>query len=323
MSEVGNSASLQRRIARVLTSYQVGEIVDIKPASHGIENDNFFIKTRDDERIRHFVITFVRQPSNSGHLYTPMLETLFRDGLPVAPPLPANAPIEEPVLLQRRLPGRHTINPTLRQIQGIGRFTARMHRSMARRNLDLPAHPRTHAWLIATTSSWSTALPYLEWRLLEDSIDRIKALLARHDVQDLPRGMIHGDIFRDNVLFNEHALTGVLDFHHASTGFWLFDLAVIANDWCTDTNGRLDPDRAHTLLKSYHQIRGLTEQELWFFSTFTLYAGVCFWVSRIAANRVEQKHQPVRTKNPDEFLDIVTQATRHPLYLDPRILNTS
>ena len=59
-------------------------------------------------------------------------------------------------------------------------------------------------------------------------------------------------MFRDNVLFTERGLTGVVDFHHAATGYLIYDLAVAANDWCNDYDGVLDADRTLALLRAYH-----------------------------------------------------------------------
>lgn len=313
--------SFELEISQAMDQFDVGEVIDCKAAHHGIENANYFIKTRDKERERNFVLTFVQQPSNAGHLYAPMMQALYDQGLPVAPPLKRSIDIAHPILLQQRLPGSHVVNPTHRQIQALGRFTARMHLTMAQTSISLPVFPRTPIWLLRTVEPWLSHVAYTDRVLLADSIDRVSALLQRQDVAALPRGMIHGDLFRDNVLFNERGITGVLDFHHAAAGFWLFDLAVIANDWCTDAQGQLDPDRAQALLKSYHKIRQLQDQELWFFSNFTLYAALCFWVSRLVVDLAAQKQPGIRSKNPKEFQRIVQQHTRHPFYLDPRQLD--
>ena len=318
------------QINDAIRNYNVGELQEYHLAGHGIENANYFVKTQvEDQRSREYVLTFVQQASNAGHLYAPMMEALFAQGLPVAPPLQQSQTStenrdnhEQPILLQYRLPGSHTINPTLRQIEAIGRFTARMHICLARADFKLPAFPRTPEWLQQKTESWLTDLPYGDRRLLQDSLAKVTAFLARQDVHELPNGMIHGDLFRDNVLFNERGLTGVLDFHHAASGFWVFDLAVIANDWCTDNQGGLDPDRTLALLSAYHQVRPIQEQELWFFSSFSLYAALCFWVSRLLTV-LEARTNPekqLRTKDPNEFKRIVLHHLGHPLYIDPRLL---
>ena len=319
MSAVLDNAAQQ--IHDALSHFDVGELLEFQVASHGIENANYFIKTKSPEgRIRQFVLTFVQQTSNAGHLYPRMMHALFEQGLPVAPPLQPNSEMPEAILLQPRLSGSHTINPTQKQIEALGRFTARMHQCMSRTDIRLPAYPRTPMWLQTEIEPWLNQIPFADRRLLSETIDKTANLLTRSDVQALPKGMIHGDIFRDNVLFNERGLTGVLDFHHAADGPWLFDLAVIANDWCTDNHGGLDPDRALSLLTAYHQIRPLREVELWFFSSFAVYAALCFWVSRLTVSLKAQSEHGIRTKNPDEFKRIMAHHLRHPMNLDARLL---
>ncbi len=322
MSAIFNNSETE--ISQALAPFDVGELLEFRASIHGIENANYFIKARKNDRARIYVLTFIRQRPNAGDLYSPMMNALYQHGLPVAPPLQrVSDPSSDklPVLLQTCLSGNHTVNPIQRQIEGLGRFTARMHLCMSQSGLALPAYPRTPKWMRDTIDPWLKGVSYTNRKVLEETINKVDRLLQRGDVISLPRGMIHGDLFRDNVLFNERGLTGVLDFHHASSSYWLFDLAVIANDWCTDSRGRLDPDRTRALLKSYHQIRRLTEQELWFFSSFTLYAALCFWVSRLTVNLAAKSEKGVRSKNSEEFKRIVVEHIGHPLYLDPRIFD--
>ena len=125
-------------------------------------------------------------------------------------------------------------------------------------------------------------LPFNELVLLRDASTKVASMLDRADVHALPHGIVHGDLFRDNALFNEHGLSGVLDFHHAAESYLLFDLAVVANDWCTDVRGVLNPERTTALLMAYHQVRRLTKRELWFLSPASqLYAALAFWLSRL------------------------------------------
>jgi homoserine kinase type II len=139
-------------------------------------------------------------------------------------------------------------------------------------------------------------------------------------VRELPTGIIHADLFRDNVLFNERGLTGVLDFHNAAQGYLIYDLAVAANDWCNDGNGILDPERTLALLRAYHQIRPLTRHELWFFSGFTLYAALVFWLLRLSFAAHPEHAGEVRFNNPEELQRIVEQHSAHFFYLDERLL---
>ena len=139
---------------------------------------------------------------------------------------------------------------------------------------------------------------------------------------DLPGGVIHGDLFRDNVLFNDGTLSGLLDFHHAARGTWLYDVCVIANDWCCDTHGALNRERTMALLRGYHAVRPLTRAELWFFPLFALYAGCAFWLSRLDGTVRARTDRSVRLKNPAEFERIVTEHNAHFFYIDERVLES-
>ncbi len=195
-----------------------------------------------------------------------------------------------------------------------------MHERMRRSAVVLPTYPRDTEWLQQRAGMVAGYLPHLDQDLIEMSVTGVASMLARTDVQGLPSGMIHGDLFRDNVLFDGQGLTGVLDFHHAARGYLIYDLAVAANDWCADASGCLDPERTLQLLRDYHQIRPLQPLELWFFPGFALYAALAFWLSRLAVALQQSSAGRVRFKNPDEFRSIVLQQSRHPFYVDPRSL---
>jgi len=221
-----------------------------------------------------------------------------------------------------RLTGRHVFNPTVSQCEAVGRFLGRLHAAARPLTEAAPWHPRNAVWLQEKAAQVDGYLPWDVGCLLNESVTSTTSLLGRTDVRGLPQGVIHGDLFRDNALFTERGLSGVLDFHHAARGFLLFDLAVAANDWCASSDGVLDPDRTLTLLKGYHAIRNLSAPELWYFPAFTLYAALAFWLSRLSVAIRRDPGSKVRSKNPEEFQHIVAQASSHFFYLDPRILDT-
>ncbi len=306
-----------------LASYDIGLLQRFWPAANGIENSNYFVQTQRDGQCREYVLTIMEQPANAGDSYVPMMQALAAGGLPVPEPLP-NIRGEtithidgKPAMLQRRFPGRHIFNPTIKQISALGRFIARMHRTLQDGNISLPEYPRGIRWLAERRDMVRGYIPYTDQRLIETSVTKLESLLQRRDVAQLPRGMIHGDLFRDNLLFNELGLAGVLDFHHAATGYYIYDLAVAANDWCNDSGGGLDIERTTQLLKAYHQIRPLTQEEIWFFPSFALYGALAFWLSRLAVALRRHEAELIRFKNPDEFRNIVQQHLRHPFYLQP------
>ncbi len=314
---------LEQTIAR----YDVGELIRYWPAVNGIENSNYFLRLSRENYEREYVLTIVEQPSHSGAAYVPLLDACGKAGLPVARVIrnsegnPYDELAGKPVLLAPRLAGRHAYNPIVKQIEALASFTARFHLATTRLEFPVPDYPRDANWLVERRAITEGRLPYSSYRLLEDSVARVASLLSRRDVRELPRGVIHGDLFRDNVLFNERGLNGVLDFHHAATGYLIYDLAVIANDWCTDANGTLDPERTVALMRAYNRLRPLTRQELWFFPSFTLYAAVAFWLSRLSVALRTETAGKQRFNNPEEFQRIVQQHSAHSFYLDERLLN--
>jgi homoserine kinase type II len=313
-------------LAVLLAKYGLERLESFWPASHGIENSNYFVRLASNLGPHEVVVTMLEQPASSGPLLVPLLDACDAAGLPVAPIIrnrhgaTTDQINGKPTMVAPRLSGRHVLNPTVRQCESVGRFLARFHLVTAPLAQTAPAYPRNEKWLAQQVDSIRERVPFVDFRLARDATTAIGSLLRRHDVRQLPHGVIHGDIFRDNVLFSERGLTGVLDFHHAAAGQWIYDLAVAANDWCSDNSGLLDPDRTLALLRAYHTIRPLDVVEVWHFPAFALYAATAFWLSRLAVALRRDEGNVVRLKNPKEFQRIVEQHMAHFFYLDARLL---
>lgn len=308
-----------------LTRYEIGRLLRYWPASHGIENTNYFVRTTEGE----FVLTLMEREPFAGAAYFSILDTLAHAGMPVAAPIPdRQGNLSSQVqgrtgILQRRLPGSHVALPTEIQLQALGRLIARLHIESAGISSLVPAHPRDLKWMTDTCASLITRMRYASARLMEESLATVSTLLTRTDVIMLPAGVVHGDIFRDNVLFQDDALCGIIDFHQAARGTWLLDLAIAANDWCCDVTGQLNREKALALLKGYHSQRPLNRQEIWFFSPFRLYAALTFWLARQKVYLQAQQGLPVRSKNPRDMEAIIMMLRRGFHYFDERLFESS
>src|SRR5207237_1347053 len=97
---------------------------------------------------------------------------------------------------------------------------------------------------------------------LIDAENRYQAL---HDDSVLPQGIIHGDLFHDNVLWDAQGNGGVIDFYFACDDVLLYDVAIAVNDWCVNADATLDHERAHAFISGYSEHRPLEEMErsLW------------------------------------------------------------
>ena len=140
--------------------------------------------------------------------------------------------------------------------------------------------------------------------LLEEEL----AYQASRRFPDLPRGPVHADLFRDNALFEEEHLCGVIDFYFAGVDALLFDVAVCANDWCLvapATDGGLDEERTQALLSGYHYARPFTplEREAW--AALLRAAALRFWLSRLYDFHLPRPGTLVHAHDPEHFRKIL------------------
>ena len=308
-------------IAEFLHFYPVGGLDGFKEASEGIENTNYFVRTmHEDGKSAEYVLTLIEAANGSGSDPTDMIKILDRcvaAGLPVPKVIrttKGEAQItlqDKPALLCSKLDGMHVVNPVRAQCAAVGRFLARFHVATTALQAEVDPYVRDVAWLSSKTDLVKFDIPLLDRVDLEATLQTTDDLLARSDVKDLPQSVIHADLFLDNALFNSYGLSGVLDFHHAGSGYCVYDLAVALNDWCRNGDS-LDRLRAIELLRGYSSVRALTQEELRFLPTFLLYAALAFWLSRLVifVRKDLPPHYPV--KDPDVFKRLVKCHTRTP-----------
>jgi homoserine kinase type II len=123
----------------------------------------------------------------------------------------------------------------------------------------------------------------------------------------LPQGLIHGDLFKDNVLFNHGQLSGILDFYNARHDSWLVDLAITANAWSHSQNGEINRDTLNSLLESYQQIRTLTTLELQLLPVMLRASALRFWLSRLEHQLFPRTGQLTQEKDPRLYRYILEQ----------------
>ena len=304
----------------ILKEYDLGSLVNFRETSDGIENSNFIVSvTQNGSPSEHkeYVLTVLEDQSrNNRSLVLATLKRCFVRGLPVPEIVRTSQGAEianwqdREILLSHRILGNHVVLPTQKHCAAIGRFLARAHLILQSIDDDTP-YARDLNWLKNVSETCQDRLQTEERRVLRRAMSLLGSLLERNDVQGLPQGIIHGDLFRDNVLFNQHGLCGVLDFHHAGYGYWLFDLAVAINDWCWE-NGQLDGKKTFAVLREYSNIRKLKAMEHWCFPFFLLYAAVGFWLSRLVISTRDDLPDDYPRKDPQELKNKVLQHLLHP-----------
>ena len=126
---------------------------------------------------------------------------------------------------------------------------------------------------------------------------------------ELPRGVVHADLFRDNALWyrdgDRDHFSGIIDFYYSCDDVLLYDLAVAANDWCNTPNASLDRERVSALLNQYHHHRPLADIEQAFWPVMLRAGALRFWLSRLQDKYFPRPGELVHTKNPDDFKAIL------------------
>ncbi len=282
-----------------LRQYSVGTLVELHGIAAGIENTNYFVTTTHD---RYVLTLFERLPAQDLPFYLNLMAHLARHGIPCPSPIAdrANRLLStlggKPAALVSRLPGANLTQPSPAHCAQVGSVLADMH--VAGHSYDgTLENPRGPKWWRATAPK---VIPYLDQRrrqLLESELD----FQSRHRFQDLTRGPIHADLFRDNVLFDGPRIGGVIDFYFAGVDAWLFDVAVTLNDWCVDADGAIEGARADAYLRAYHAVRPFTAVERDAWPVMLRAAALRFWLSRLHDFHLPRPGELVHAHDPEHF----------------------
>lgn len=292
-----------------LDSFAVGRLVEFEGIAAGVQNSNFFVTTT----LGRYVLTlFEAIPRADLPYYLYLTAHLAHHGLPVPAPV-ANRHNEylgtlsgRPAALVRRLSGRSVTAATPAHCTRVGAMLAGLHRAGQSYGRRQP-NPRGPDWRAAAGQRVLPYLPPDEAAMLEAEL----SWQAQQDFDALPRGVIHADLFRDNVLWDGELIGGVIDFYFAGNDTLLFDVAVTVNDWCTTPDGSLDETRVNAMLTAYGAERPFTDAERQLWPAALRAAALRFWLSRLEDLHLPRGGEMVQVKNPDEFRDILRQRILH------------
>lgn len=290
-----------QELQEFLSQYAIGELISYQGIEAGVENSNFFVNTTQGR----FVLTIFEQHSPAElEYFLQVMQHMAQTHLPIAAPI-ANQAMQllseckaKPTALIACLAGE-TLNqqePTIQQCAAIGEVLANIH--LAGQSFPLKRPPdRGHEWRMQTGQRLLPLVAANDRNLLSQTLERQQRL----NFTDLPNGLIHADLFRDNTLFIRNQLSGVLDWYYACTDYWLYDLAIVVNDWCCFENGALDAERLIVCLQAYQQIRPLTSTEAEQWPNLLEAAALRFWLSRLVAILEPRAGSLVLQKDPLEF----------------------
>jgi homoserine kinase type II len=288
-----------------LSHYSLGELLEYEGISAGIENTNYFVTTSQGQ----YVLTlFEALTADELPYFLELMAHLAEHDVPSAHPIPdeqgkyLRTLNGKPAALVMRLQGHNIETTNQAQCAELGKALGHLHvvgqsYKGYRKNLRGP-----HWWQVTARE----VMP----KLGQDDATLLQAELAfqrQHRFDALPQGVIHADLFRDNALFVDNHLTGIIDFYYACNDLLLYDVAVTVNDWCTLPNGHLDPDRLGALLEGYQTERQFSDAEHEDWPVMLRAAALRFWLSRLKDLHFPREGEITHIKDPTVFQRILEQ----------------
>ena len=303
---------------KLLRQLQLGELHALRGIEGGIENTNYFVTCDEGE----FVLTlFERLTAEQLPFYLHLMKHLAHKGIPVPDPRANKAGdilhtvCGKPAAVVNRLAGRSQLAPEAVHCAAVGGMLARMH--LAGRDYDRQQpNLRGLPW-------WNETVPVVLPHIGPDQAALLRAELAYQNhiaaspaYAALPRGPVHADLFRDNVMFEGEQLTGFFDFYFAGVDSFLFDLAVCLNDWCIDLpTGAHDAHRATAMIDAYQVVRALTAAERSLLPALLRAGALRFWISRLWDYYLPREASMLTPHDPSHFERVLRQRARHPVTL--------
>ena len=250
--------------AEFLRAYDIGTLAELTGIRQGVENSNYYLSTNKGR----FVLTLYEKRVAEEDLpfFIALMEHLAQKNLPSPLPIKTtqgralNHIAGRPAALTSFLYGRAVTRITSTECAALGKALASMHVAvsdfkMKRVNsLSLPGWEK----LFLLTKERANEV----YSGLADILGSELAYLKAHWPKNLPSGIIHADLFPDNVLFDGAQLCGLIDFYFACDDFFAYDLAICLNAWCFESNnGAFNITKARALMAGYEAVRPLTKEE--------------------------------------------------------------
>jgi homoserine kinase type II len=288
-----------------LAAYDIGPAVQLQGIAQGVENSNYLLLT---ERGRYILTLYERRVEPADlPFFLALMDHLAARGVPCPTPLHGRdgealrSLCGRPAAVVSFLDGISPHRVRAPHCAAVGGALAHLHLAGAGFAMMRPNALSVSGWrplFAACRAGADRVLPGLE-----AEIDRELREIEAQWPDDLPRGVIHADLFPDNVFFQGDRLSGIIDFYFACVDIVAYDLAICLNAWCFEPDGAFNITKARQMLAAYRARRAFTPRELAALPLLARGAALRFLLTRLFdwQNRVEGAL--VKPKDPLEYLD--------------------
>lgn len=294
-------------IARFLAEYDIGEVVSFKGIAEGVENTNFLLQTTTAP----FILTLYEKRVNPDDLpfYLGLMDHLSAKGLNCPTPIHGKDGIAlrelcgRPAAITSFLQGMSPRRIQPHHCAGLGAALAELHNAGLEFDMHLPNALSVAGWGSLFESCQDHAddeVPGLG-DMIRDELDFLDANWPH----ELPKGVIHADLFPDNVFFfpGKEEVSGLIDFYFACNDLLCYDVAICMNAWCFEPDNSFNVTKAKNMLSHYSKVRPISDAEKAALPILARGASLRFLLTRLYDWVNTPKDALVTPKNPREYIN--------------------
>jgi len=283
--------------------FNVKDFIDFKGISSGVTNSNYVIFMPYSKCI---LTIFEHNNIEELPFYVDLMTYLTKKNFLCPKPIENNSGQalallkEKPALMVSFLDGKEIAIRDSRSCYSVGQYLARLH--LATNNFPQSnKNTRGLGWMTVTHLNLKKYLSIEDQKIIELEIN------YHHEIDkvQLPEGIIHGDLFIDNVLFLNNKVSGFIDFYYACNEKFIYDIAIAINDWCIDVDGKINKAMYLEFIKGYKSERELTDNEQDYMNVALRLAALRFWLSRLEDFYNAKEGEITSIKDPNHFKNIL------------------
>ena len=294
----------------ILSDYQIGNLIEFQGIQDGIENTNYFIKTKKGK----FILTIFENRVNSQDIpfFINLMKFLNQNNFISPEPLEnkegkiLNKFKTKKFILVNFLEGKPKVKITPNDCYLIGDLIGNLQNKsrycdLIRKN-SLSLEECKKIFQDCKNSISENEINILRDGLYDLIEDSLKDCLEKWPTH-LPKGIIHGDLFPDNVFFLNNKVSGVIDFYFSCVDIKIYEIAIVINAWCFEQHNTLNIEKVKNLIKGFTLHNNLTKDELFSLNILAKGASLRFLITRLFDWYNTPENSYVKRKDPQEYID--------------------
>ena len=293
-----------QEVRQFLEQYNINNFKDYKGITEGVENTNYLIKTSEQDYI--LTIYEKRVDENDLPFFIKLLSYLSENKFPCPKPI-ANKNNEKINRIKNKnaalvtfLNGQSKNKITSEECFEIGKITAQLHEITKKFDINRKNNLSIENWESIFEKTIKQKID-LDETIIKKTKNYLNFLKDKWP-KNLPQGIIHADLFPDNIFFTNNKVSGIIDFYFACNDFFAYEIAICINSLCFDNNSTFNMTKAKNLIDGYTSIRTLSEDEKKYLPILSMGAAMRFFLTRLYDFYHTDNKADVKIKDPFEYL---------------------